>query len=188
VATTNTSDLVDLAVIRRIGGKIENFGHMDRQSFRDVLAKHLDGRPMRTQADEDENMARERIVADASAWLYSPNSNAAGQVEITFAGQATSTTRHHRDFLTAGLIDRAIQDASEAAANLEYAGDVASGLDTAGVAGAIHRQVRHIVDLLTPQNTGKYLSLPDGERVATVRRIDQPRVLPFDLASPQTSD
>ena len=49
------------------------------------------------------------------------------------------------------------------------------------VNGAIHRQVRNIVDLLSPQNCENYLALPDGERVATVRRIEQPAVHSFEL-------
>jgi ATPase family associated with various cellular activities (AAA) len=181
VATTNTSHLVDLAMIRRIGGRIENFGHMDRFSFRSVLAKHIDGLPVQVKESESARAARERMIGDATSWLYGPNSNSGGQVDITFAGQANPTTKHHRDFLTAGLIDRAIQDASEEAANNEHEGVGLSGLHTALVVGAIHRQVRHIVDLLTPQNCDKYLTLPDGERVATVRRVTQPSVLPFEL-------
>jgi hypothetical protein len=181
IATTNTSDLVDLAVIRRIGGQIESFGHMDRVTFRDVLVKHLENRPISTRSGEEDGASRARTVADTTDWLYSPNSVAGGQVEITFVGEADPTTQHHRDFLTAGLIDRAIQDASEEAANREHEGADQMGLSTLLVARAIHRQVRHIADLLTPQNCDKYLSLPDGKRVATVRRIPQPAVLPFEL-------
>ncbi|MEE8165185.1 MAG: ATP-binding protein [Myxococcota bacterium] len=181
VATTNTSQLVDMAVIRRIGGEIETFGRLNRLSFRSVLAKHLRGLPFRTTEGEADDLARERTIADATAWLYGPNSVAEGQVEITFVGQANPTTKHHRDFLTAGLIDRAIQAASEEAANSEHAGGANNGLDTRLVTRAIHRQVRHIVDLLSPQNCDKYLTLPDGERVATLRRIAQPAAIPFEF-------
>jgi len=181
VATTNTSQLVDMAVIRRIGGEIESFGRMDRLAFRSVLAKHLRGLPFQTGDEETDDLARQRTIADTTAWLFGPNSTGEGQVEITFVGQANPTTKHHRDFLTAGLIDRAIQVACEEAANSEHEGAGKPGLDTGLVTRAIHRQVRHIVDLLSPQNCDKYLTLPDGERVATLRRIAQPAVIPFEL-------
>jgi hypothetical protein len=181
VATTNTSHLVDMAIIRRIGGRIEIFGHMDRFTFRSVLEKQLRDLPFRHTNGQSVDEARRQSISDVAAWLFGPNSTATGQVEITLAGQANPQTRNHRDFLTAGLIDRAVQEACEEAANAEHAGARNTGLSTAGVMSAIDRQVRHIVDLLTPKNCGQYLALPDGERVATVRRIEQPSVNPFEL-------
>jgi hypothetical protein len=181
IATTNTSRLVDTAVIRRIGGQIETFGHMDRASFVSVLEKLLSGLPFQESVFASSDDVRQRTIADTTAWLYAPNSEATGQVELTMAGQANPITKHHRHFLTAGLVDRAVHEASEAAANAEHAGTDRPGLDAAMVNGAIHRQVRNIVDLLSPQNCENYLALPDGERVATVRRIEQPAVHPFEL-------
>ncbi len=181
IATTNTSHLVDTAVIRRIGGCIETFGHMNRTSFSSVLEKLLLGLPFAESVMMSGDDARRRTLADTTAWLYAPNSQAGGQVELTMAGQANPVTHHHRHFMTAGLIDRAVQEASEAAANAEHAGAGRPGLTAELVTSAIHRQVRSIVDLLTPQNCGQYIALPDGERVATVRRIEQPAVIPFQL-------
>jgi len=154
---------------------------MDRFTFRSVLEKQLRDLPFRHTNGQSVDEARRQSISDVAAWLFGPNSTAMGQVEITLAGQANPQTRNHRDFLTAGLIDRAVQEACEEAANAEHAGARNTGLSTAGVMSAIDRQVRHIVDLLTPKNCGQYLALPDGERVATVRRIEQPSVNPFEL-------
>lgn len=181
LATTNASHLVDMAVIRRIGGRIERFGHLGRRAFAAVLAKQLERRPFAGAGHIGGADLRRRAVVDITSWLHAPSSTAPVQVELTFVGQATPTPIHHRDFLTAGLVDRAIQDACEAVANREHAGEPGAGLDAALVVDAIHRQVRSLVDLLTPANCGEYLSLPDGERVATLRRIEQPAVLPFAL-------
>ncbi|MBW2274721.1 MAG: AAA family ATPase [Deltaproteobacteria bacterium] len=181
IATTNTSHLVDMAVIRRIGGRIETFGHMDRFTFRAVLEKHLRDLPFRRGDAESADAARRWAIANVTSWLYGPNASARGQIEVTFVGQANPVTKHHRDFLTAGLIDRAIQEACEEAANAEHAGAEDPGLTVECVIAAIDRQVRHIVDLLTPHNCGQYLALPDGERVATLRRIEQPASIPFEL-------
>ena len=46
---------------------------------------------------------------------------------------------------------------------------------------AIDEQVRNIVDQMTVHNAHSYLALPDGARVASVRRIDQPSVLSLQL-------
>ncbi len=181
IATTNAPHLVDNAVIRRVSALVETFGHMDRFTFRAVLDKHLRGLPFQESAKEDSEAACSRTIADVTAWLYGPNSTAGGQVEVTFVGQANPDKKYHRDFLTAGLIDRAVQDASEISADAEYAGAACPGLTTELVLSAIDQQVRQIVDLLTPHNAGQYLTLPDGERVATVRRIEQPGVTPFEL-------
>jgi ATP-dependent 26S proteasome regulatory subunit len=181
IATTNTSQLVDIAVIRRIGGRIETFGHMDPRSFRSVLEKLLSGLPFQESVRQRSRDVRRQTIADATAWLYAPNSDAGGQVELTMIGQANPVTQYHRHFLTAGLVDRAVQEACEAAANAEHAGSARPGLTPELVTSAIHRQVRHIVDLLTTHNCDKYLALPDGERVATVRRIAQPALIPFQL-------
>lgn len=188
IATTNTSHLVDLAVIRRIGGRIENFGHMDRVGFQSVLEKMLRDLPFRESISVNSDQARDQTIADATAWLFAPNSEASGQVELTMVGQANPTTFDHRHFLTAGLIDRAVQEACESAANTEHEGSDHPGLTAELITGAIHRQVRHIVDLLTTHNCDKYLALPDGERVATVRRIAQPAMIPFHLVRNQEPD
>jgi hypothetical protein len=181
LATTNTSHLVDMAVIRRIGGQIERFGLLNRFGFRAVLTKQLQGRVFRVGEAASADAARARTIADATTWLYAPNSEAPGQVEITFAGQANPVVMYARSFLTAGLVDRAVTEACDEAANAEYAGQEDPGLTTELVTRAIHAQVRNIVDLLTPQNCGQYLELPDGERVANVRRIEQPAAIPFEL-------
>jgi hypothetical protein len=181
VATTNTSHLVDVAMIRRIGGRIESFGHMNRFGFRSVLAKQLRDLPFRRGEDGSSDDARSRAISDVTAWLFGPNAASTSQIEITFAGQANAVTRHARDFLTAGLVDRAVQQACEEAANAEHAGAEEPGLTTAILSRAIDQQVRQIVDLLTPRNCGQYLALPDGEIPARLRRVERPAVTPFEL-------
>jgi hypothetical protein len=168
-------------VIRRIGGSIVQFGHMDRFTLRAVLAKQLWGLPYRRRSSESADEACRRSIADLTAWLYGPNSAAPKQVEITFVGQANPVIKHCRDFLTAGLIDRAVQEACARAAGAEHAGATNPGLTTELVSTAIARQVSHIAALLTPGNCHQYLALPDGERVASVRRIEQPAAIPFEL-------
>jgi ATP-dependent 26S proteasome regulatory subunit len=181
VCTTNAPGLVDAAFRRRAGGTVSNFGRADRSTFRAVLQKHLNGRPFRGQNGASDDAWRRRVVTDLTAWLFAPNGNDAGQVEITFVGQPNPVVKHRRDFLTGGLVDRAVQEATRAACDEEWRGAEEPGLSTERLMCALDAQVRDIVDQLTPGNCEQYLTLPDAVRVGTVRRIPQAPVLPIEL-------
>jgi hypothetical protein len=45
----------------------------------------------------------------------------------------------------------------------------------------LQRQIRSIVEQLNLYNIHNYVTIPDGARVGTVRRLDQPTVLPYEL-------
>jgi ATP-dependent 26S proteasome regulatory subunit len=184
VGTTNAAGLVDPAFWRRIGGTVSHFGGLNRSSFRAVLHKHLNGRPFRGQNGASGDASRRRAVADLTAWLFAPNGNDAGQVEITFMNQPNPVRKHRRDFLTGGLVDRAVQEATRAACDDEWRGVEDPGLSTERLMCALDAQVRNIVDQLTPGNCEQYLTLPDATRVGTVRRIPQAPVLPIELERP----
>ena len=181
IATTNTSQLVDSAFVRRVGGKVVNFGRMDRATFRAVLEKQLAGRPFRREGAVSEDAARESAVADIVTWFYAPNSAQAGVVELVFAGQTNRVTKHHRDFFTAALVDRAVQEACADACDAEWLGADDPGLSTAALIASIDRQVRQIVEQLTPRTCDRYLTLGDGERVADLHRHEAPVVTPLEI-------
>jgi hypothetical protein len=181
VATTNTPQLVDDAFARRVGGKVETFGRLDRTSFRAVLEKQLVGRRFALGGAATEDEARARAVADLVAWYFAPNAAQPGVVELTYVGRTTGDTRHQRDFLTAALVDRAVQEACEEACDAEWLGREDPGLSASSLVAALDAQVRHLTEQLTPQTAGRHLALPEGARVAGVRRIPQPAALPFEL-------
>jgi ATP-dependent 26S proteasome regulatory subunit len=176
VCTTNVPSLLDVAFVRRAGGSVVTFGRMNRFGFRAVLDKQLRQRPF---AGGDEG--RRRAVLELTAWLFAPSAQGEGLVELNYVGQANAVTRHRRDFITAGLVDRAVQQASAEACEAEWLRGDASGLTTSMLQRAIDAQVRHVVDQLTPGNADQYLTLPDAVRVGSVRRIAQPPLLPIEL-------
>jgi len=184
LCTTNAPGLVDAAFRRRAGGTVSSFGDMDRFTFRAVLQKHLRGRPLLRANGASEDEQQRRVVADLTAWLFSPNGSDPGQVELAFVGQPNPVIKHRRDFITGGLIDRAIDEASHRACDREWRGAEETGLSTEQLMCAVDAQVRHIVDQLTPGNCEQYLTLPDAMRVGTVRRIPQAPVLPIELERP----
>ena len=55
------------------------------------------------------------------------------------------------------------------------------GLDAPSLIKAFDEQVASILDQLHAHNVTNFLDLPDGVRVASLRRIEQPEILPFEL-------
>ncbi len=181
VGTTNEPQHVDRAFIRRIGGTIEHFGRLKEKAFRAVLRKHLQKLPLssRREVTGAEDLAA--TVNEVSAWLFSPNGDDRGLVELTYAGSTTPDVRFRRDFLTGALVDRAVQQAAETAcqAEADRLGD--GGVSFELLARSFDRQLRAVADQLNEHNAGHYLDLPDGRRVAQLRRIPQPALLPVTL-------
>jgi ATP-dependent 26S proteasome regulatory subunit len=176
ICTSNVPSVLDVAFVRRAGGTVCNFGRVDRFGFRAVVEKHLNALPFRMP-----DASARRSVADLTAWLFAPNGSDPGQVELTFVGQPNPVVKYRRDFLTGGLIDRAVKQAAGEACGAQWHGDENPGLSSGHLMRAFDAQVRSIVDQLTPGNCEHYLTLPDATRVGAVRRVAQPPVLPIEL-------
>ncbi len=178
--TTNVPSLVDPAFLRRAGGTSETFGRLDRRGFTSVLSKHLRELPFRADYGP-QRQAERRAAREVSDWLYSRNGQDEGQVQITYIGSTEPDVRYRRDLLTAALVDRAVQEAAGEACLAERAGLDEPGLDSERIVEALDRQVRSIVDQLTRDNVGNYINLPEGARVADVRRLARSAPLPVEM-------
>ena len=135
--------------------------------------------------DASDDDVRRSVIADVIAWLYGPRHAVTGEVELTYAGSARCETKYGRDLITASLIDRAVQCAGDRAARAQARGEGGEGLTSHGVIEAIEMQLRAVVDQLSVGNVHEYISLPDGERVAGVRRLPRPSIEPIQLERPQ---
>ncbi|MHC4953587.1 MAG: AAA family ATPase [Planctomycetota bacterium] len=173
--SSNVSQAIDAAFMRRAGANSEYLGELDRSGFRLVLEKHLSGLPLRNGAD------RVALMNDLSSWLFSPNGSDPGQVEIALIGQTSPLVKYRRDFLTGDLVNRAVRAAGGGGFREELHGTDEPVLDVRRLMVAFHEQVREIVDRLDTANVADHVSLPDGLRVGSVRRIEQPSVLPVEL-------
>ncbi|MGB6044672.1 MAG: ATP-binding protein [Pirellulales bacterium] len=179
--TTNTPQICDQAFLRRAGGQIIDFGRIGRGELQAILAKKVRGLPLHVQLGADQQQAEQRLVREATNWLFSTNGHDPGQVEITFAGSATPTVKYRRDVLTGAVVDLSVQQAAQEAKVVERDGTDTPGLTTEMLLAAFHSQIRSIVEQITEYNAPNYLALPDGARVGAVRRIEQPAVQPFEL-------
>jgi ATP-dependent 26S proteasome regulatory subunit len=179
--STNVPHLIDPAFLRRAGGTVERFGRLGRRGLLAVLDKQLSGRPIQSDNGHAPETLRRRLVGEVAGWLFSPEAQQTGMVELTFAGSAHPVVKHRRDFLTGALVDRAVQEACAEAIRAERSGCDQPGLSGAGLMRAFDRQIRAIVEQLQPGNAADHVDVPDATRVASVRRLAQPDVLPFDL-------
>jgi ATP-dependent 26S proteasome regulatory subunit len=181
VFTTNVPELVDPAFLRRAGGKHYRFGRLNQRACHAVLDKITSGIPFMPRGDEDQVAARQRVKAELLTWLFSPNGQDQGQVELTYVGATEPVLKYRRDFLTGALLARVVQDSADGACLEEFRSRTPGGIRTCQLMAALDDQVRAIVDQLHPSNVDQYLTLPDGVRVASIRRVPQPRWLPSDL-------
>jgi SpoVK/Ycf46/Vps4 family AAA+-type ATPase len=182
ICTTNAPALCDPAFVRRAGGTIERFGRLARTACRQVLAKHVRGLPFKTHnGHRPEDLERE-ATAQITAWLFCPQSADQPLAEVTYVGTVAPVSKYRKDFLTPALIDRAVQQAAaEACRNARRGDSENAGLTVRDIASAIDQQVRSVVEQLTRENIANYVDLPDAVRVATVRRLERPAALSFDL-------
>jgi len=178
--STNVPNMVDPAFLRRAGGTTEQFGRMNRQAFAAVLAKQLRDMPFRADYGQ-QPQAERRALREVTDWLFSRNGHDEGQVALSYVGATEQDVRYRRDLMTAALSDRAVQQAATQACHAEYLGLGDPGLSADLLIEAFDRQIHSVVDQLTRENVANYLNIPDGVRVADVRRLAQPSVLPFEL-------
>jgi len=186
LASTNEPSIVDAALLRRIGGSIETFGRLNRLAFRAVLHKHVRGLPAAANNGCTQEEVWKQIIADLTAWLFGPNADP-GVVELTYAGSTTPVIKHRRDFLTGALVDRAVQEAATEAWQSAKADPAATGVTLVHLMRALNNQVLSLVGQLREQNVSSYTDLPDGVRVATLRRLPQPAHLPIEFLRNQNT-
>jgi hypothetical protein len=181
IGTTNEADQVDRAFLRRIGATIDRFGRLDGKGFAAVLHKHLNKVPIATDNGTLSEGIRRDIVRDITTWLFSPNGMDRGLVELTYAGSTTPVSRHRRDFLTGALVERSVQEAARAARREELRTGESGGVTHLQLLRAFENQFRTLADQLSEINVRQYVAVPDGVRVATLRRVPQPNLLPHEL-------
>jgi SpoVK/Ycf46/Vps4 family AAA+-type ATPase len=181
VFSTNVPHVVDPAFLRRAGGTVERFGRLGKRAFQAVLDKHLTGLPFRRNNGCDDETLKRRVAAELCGWMFGPEAQQHGLVELNYVGSSHPVVKHRKDFLTGALVDRSVQQAAIAARKAEREGVEAPGVTAAGLIRAFDAQIRSTVDQLRAENVREHVDLPDGVRVATLRRLEQPAVLPFEL-------
>jgi ATP-dependent 26S proteasome regulatory subunit len=180
IGTTNEPEQVDRAFLRRIGATIDRFGRLDRKGFTAVLQKHLDRVPV-AAGNRTPQEARHAMIRELTAWLFARNGTDRALVELIYAGSTTAVARHRRDFLTGARVERAVQEATRAARREELRTGQTGGVTQLLLLRTFENQFRALADQLSEANVRQYVDVPDGVRVATLRRVPQPTMLPHEL-------
>jgi ATP-dependent 26S proteasome regulatory subunit len=174
ITTSNRPDLIDSAMWRRLAGVRAHFGRLDREGVTAVLDKKL--RPHYPYAGGNGRRAEEvraAVIDQVVSWLYSPNGEDSGLVEITYR-DGKKATRYRRDLLTGAVIEQAVASAIDQIVFQAEAGHKDAGLSAPAIMDALRRITDGLADNLTSHNAADYLDLPEHAAVALVRRLRSP--------------
>jgi SpoVK/Ycf46/Vps4 family AAA+-type ATPase len=177
ICSTNLPQAIDGAFMRRAAGISVAFGRLSRRGCCAVLDKHLRDIPVHQNGDATQAAARRRLKNEVISWLFSPHGEDKGVVEITLAGATQPEVRHRRDMITGAIVQRAVQQAGSEACYSPNSQVGAAGITATQLITAFDRQIRAICEQLHVGNVNQYVTLPDGARVANVRRMPQPSML-----------
>lgn len=164
VVTTNEPHLVDHAAFRRLGGVVEHIGMLDKGSFPKVLEKHLAKVPIESDNGTPMDSLREMATNYVTAAIFTDERPL---VELMTAKGAVK--KYRKDLLTPALVDRAVQQAAEIAAELESEKKV-DGVPVKVLCECFESQIQGVADQLDERNAHKYLDLGE-EAVNKVRRV-----------------
>jgi hypothetical protein len=175
ITTSNRPDLIDSAMWRRLAGVRAIYRRLDREGLAAVLGKKLKPHyPYVSRNGYSADQLRRKVIDQVVAFLFSPNGQDNGLVEITFR-DGKKTVKHRRDFLTGSIVEQAVANAIDQtvfAAEEESCPEV--GLTALGIIEAMQRHIDGLADNLTAHNVNDYLDLPENVQVASLRRLRNP--------------
>ena len=174
LSSSNRPELIDSALIRRLGGVKAVFHRLDRASFAAVLGKKIwRGFPCESQNGTPQDALREQLIQRTTALLFSPNGDDRGQVEITLRDGA-KLIKHRRDFLTGAVVEQAVANAVDRIAyDAAIRDESECGLNAAELIESLYRAIDSLIDNLTVFNAQDYVDLPEQAAVAHIRRLPQ---------------
>jgi ATP-dependent 26S proteasome regulatory subunit len=172
ISSSNRPELIDSALVRRLGGVKALFRRLDSAGFSAVLGKKIWPEfPCASRNGTPQEQLRGQLIQQVTATLFSPNGDGAGQVEITLRDGA-KLVKHRRDFLTGATVEQAVANAIDRLAyDASCNGSHDCGLSAAEIVESLYEVVDSLIENLTPFNAGDYVDLPEQSAVAHVRRL-----------------
>jgi hypothetical protein len=172
LTTSNRPDVFDAAMWRRLAGVQARFTRLDREGLAAVLDKKLKpGFPYLSQNGTPSEQLRQLVIGQVVSWLFSPNGDDPGQLEITLR-DGTKLIKHRRAFLTGAVVEQALANAIDQLAFAAEESDESDvGLDATSLIDALEGVISGLADNVTAHNAVDYVDLPDHSPVANVRRM-----------------
>ncbi len=171
ISTSNRPDLIDSAMRRRLGVQAK-FTRLDEEGFAAILDKKLKPHyPYASDKKKSPEEVRKTIVHQMVRWLFGPNRDNQGLVEITLR-EGRKLIKFRRDFLTGAVIEQAISSAiDQTVTRAEETGNKEVGLDSDVVLEALRQHIDGLAENMTPHNVADYLDLPENAQVMEIRRM-----------------
>ena len=171
ISTSNRPDLIDSAMLRRLGLRAR-FTRLDRDGLTAVLDKKLKpDYPYEAEDGQTPEEARAEVLARVTGWLFGPGPGGAAVVELTL-DDGRELLKRRRDFLTGGVVEQAVAAAiDETVARAEETDAAAVGLTALALIDALRRHIDGLADNLTAENAADYLDLPEHTHVVSLRRL-----------------
>jgi SpoVK/Ycf46/Vps4 family AAA+-type ATPase len=171
ISTSNRPDLIDSAMLRRLGLRAR-FTRLDRDGLTAVLDKKLKpDYPCEAEDGQTPAEARAEVLARVTGWLFGPGPGGAAVVELTL-DDGRELLKRRRDFLTGGVVEQAVAAAiDETVARAEETDAAAVGLTALALIDALRRHIDGLADSLTAENAADYLDVPEHTRVVSLRRL-----------------
>jgi len=173
-ASSNRSDLIDPAGLRRFGMRVVRFGTLTAAQAASVLDKKIPaGRPLRNVKDgSSHEEARLATINQAIDYLYG-NQQDQGIAEVRMQDGERRILRR-RDLVTGAQLEEAVSRATDECLLQSDQADELLGLDADAIIHALQSQYANLATLLRPHNLPEHC--PDwfaGEplRVESVRPL-----------------
>ncbi|MGE0607274.1 MAG: AAA family ATPase [Pirellulales bacterium] len=186
ISTTNKPSLIDVAMHRRLGGKIARFHRLNRAGLAAVLGKKIKAHyPFASLNGHSQSELRVGLIDQVVSRFHSQAFDGAGQVEITLR-DGVKLTRYYRDFMTGAVVEQALADCvDELSFQAERGGWDGVGLSGSALIDALIRQIEPLIENMTEYNASDYVDLPDAALVAKVRRLAGPKPVVGRLTLPR---
>jgi hypothetical protein len=171
ISTSNRPGMIDMAMFRRLGGRVAHFRRLDQRGLAAVLDKKIKSDlPLVRSNGQTHEADRARFIDQVVAQLFSPQTQSA-RIELTLR-DGTKIKKFAYDFLTGAIVEQALSEAlDEIMLHAAQTGRDDVGLASADLVRALDRQINAMVKNITPYNAADYVDLPEHTQVANVRRL-----------------
>jgi ATP-dependent 26S proteasome regulatory subunit len=172
IAATNRPDLLDPAVLERLGEVEIHVNRPDMLGARSIFEIHMDAKLPFHSNGVSESTTRQQIIESALSRLYSPNADNK-LCTIRFRDGSTQEVCA-RDLISGRLIAQTCRQVRQTAL-LREERDGDSGIRMSDMDQAITHTLARLYNLLTPRNCHAYLSdLPQDVDVVAVEKEPRP--------------
>jgi ATP-dependent 26S proteasome regulatory subunit len=182
IMSSNRSDLVDAAALRRLGMRQVHFGSLRADEALAVLKTKIPpAMPIFGEGNRKAEQARSALFRSVIGYLYGPEpKQAIAEVRL---GNSERRMLNRRDVVTPAVLEEAVSAAVDRCLRKSNRAGELLGLDAADVVGFLHKHFVHLGRTLRPHNVAEHATEwfeRDRPTIAeVVPLVDDRRPAPF---------